>query len=179
VDPSPKAFDTIRIGTIPIIQKLSIEEGYEHFPVAFVNNWDELFKHKDPEAVLRAWMYVLAPYYEHDGFLRKKALSRLTSSYWIGLMHKRLSNHSYFKTLSATEKVQVWNEQQLRARDHVMAVTIETANQMIKDYPHLFSSEADHFNSTGAPPLPPPQPVNHKYLRYLRQRRRRRLGEHR
>ena len=176
VDPSPKAFDSIRIGTIPIIQKISIEEGYEHLPVAFVNTWDELFKHRDPESVLRAWLFILAPYYEHDGFLRKKALGRLKSSYWLGLMHKRLENNTYFQSLSEKEKSEAWQEQQVHARDHVMGVTIEMADQMIKDHPHLFSSDfaSGGTGNGGSPPLPPPPPPptpplgSRKYIRYLR-----------
>ncbi len=43
IDPSPKAWEAMLVGTIPIIQHGTIDDAYERLPVMFVDNMEELF----------------------------------------------------------------------------------------------------------------------------------------
>lgn len=43
IDPSPKAFEAIFLGTIPIIKRGFIDDAYGQLPVAWVDDWSELF----------------------------------------------------------------------------------------------------------------------------------------
>jgi hypothetical protein len=74
LDPSPKAWEALRAGTIPIIEFSTVNDGYEHFPVVFVEDWKELIKHPNGTQLLRVWANKLAPYYEEGSELRKKVL---------------------------------------------------------------------------------------------------------
>jgi len=64
IDPSPKAWEAIMMGTIPIIQHSTLDDAYAHLPVAFVNDWSDLFGNMNVVyrrlEVLRA---ALSPYY--------------------------------------------------------------------------------------------------------------------
>ena len=44
-----------RIGTSPIVQKLTILEAYEHLPVEFVDNWED----SPPITILSRHIYVV------------------------------------------------------------------------------------------------------------------------
>ena len=44
IDPSPKAWEALLVGTIPIIQHSTLDNAYERLPVMFVNEWSELFQ---------------------------------------------------------------------------------------------------------------------------------------
>ena len=43
IDPSPKAWEAIMMGTIPIIQHSTLDDAYAQLPVVFVKDWAELF----------------------------------------------------------------------------------------------------------------------------------------
>ena len=65
LDPSPKAWESLMLGTIPIIQHSTLDDAYKQFPVIFVKNWLELFI-EDKEVVrhrLEVLRQKLAPYY--------------------------------------------------------------------------------------------------------------------
>jgi hypothetical protein len=70
IDPSPKAWEAVMMGTIPIIQHSTLDDAYAQLPVVFIDDWDRLFgevaKVRERLRVLRA---KLAPYYE-DATLR-------------------------------------------------------------------------------------------------------------
>jgi hypothetical protein len=74
LDPSPKAWEAILLGTIPIIQYSTLDDAYERFPVVFVNEWNEIFQNDNVETFLRSQLTRLAPYYENGSELRKKTL---------------------------------------------------------------------------------------------------------
>ena len=75
IDPSPKAWESMLVGTIPIIERSPVSEAYEHLPVAFVNNWGELFSNATRgEEMLKHWVKELAPYYEEGSMLRQRTL---------------------------------------------------------------------------------------------------------
>jgi hypothetical protein len=64
LDPSPKAWEAILLGTIPIIQYSTLDDAYERFPVVFVNEWNEIFQNDNVETFLRSQLTRLAPYYD-------------------------------------------------------------------------------------------------------------------
>ncbi len=73
-DPSPKAWESIRVGTIPIIQVSTIIDAYEHFPVVFIEDWKELINNPATPQLMQIWADKLAPFYEPGSELRKKVL---------------------------------------------------------------------------------------------------------
>ena len=74
-DPSPKAFEAILHGTIPIIQHAVLDDAYEKLPVMFVNDWSELFgSTEEVTQLLQSWLTKLAPYYEKNSELRQRTL---------------------------------------------------------------------------------------------------------
>jgi len=78
LDPSPKAWQSIACGSIPIIKSSVLDDAYAQLPVAFVDDWSE-----DCLSIekLEAWRQQLAPYYE-PGPLRTETLRRLSLDYW-------------------------------------------------------------------------------------------------
>lgn len=80
LDPSPKAFEAMLSGTIPIIQHYPGDDAYRELPIVFVDDWEV-------ETItaerLAAWRDKLAPYYEQPE-LRADVLHRLSSAYWWG-----------------------------------------------------------------------------------------------
>lgn len=93
MDPSPKAFEAIFHGTIPIVRKTLLYDSYHMFPIAWIDEWSDLFNLKDEDrtALLRKWIEDLAPHYEKGSALRQKVLERMTTAYWIEDGHKRLA----------------------------------------------------------------------------------------
>lgn len=77
MDPSPKAWEAIMAGTIPIIQRSVLDDAYSHLPVAFVDSWEELLQPANYSALeirMRNWMKDLQPYYAQGSALRRKTL---------------------------------------------------------------------------------------------------------
>ena len=79
LDPSPKAFEAIIAGSIPIIKYSSgIYSAYKDLPVVFINDWsaDEINYEK-----LQTWVSQYRKYYENLE-LRRETLYKLTFEYW-------------------------------------------------------------------------------------------------
>jgi hypothetical protein len=79
LDPSPKAFESIIAGSIPIIKYSSgIYSAYKDLPVVFIKDWteDEINYEK-----LQTWVYQYRKYYENLE-LRRETLYKLTFEYW-------------------------------------------------------------------------------------------------
>jgi hypothetical protein len=97
MDPSPKAWEAIMVGSIPIIARSTLDDAYQHLPVAFVESWEELLlvveepapedqqqdQQRDQQQGggssklakrLQQWVAELAPYYEEGSALRRKTL---------------------------------------------------------------------------------------------------------
>ncbi len=77
MDPSPKAWEAIMAGTIPIIQHSTLDDAYSKLPVAFVDSWEQLLapaNHTVLVDMLQGWITKLQPYYEDGSALRKKTL---------------------------------------------------------------------------------------------------------
>ena len=89
LDPSPKAFEALLSGTIPIIQHYAGDDAYRELPVVFVDDWE--IETITAER-LATWRDKLTPYFEQRE-LRADVLHRLTSAYWWGkvesVLHRR------------------------------------------------------------------------------------------
>jgi len=94
IDPSPKAWEAILHGTIPIVQHSTLTDGYEKLPVMFINNWDELFTNPEQaEILLKNWLHKLAPFYGKNSELRLKTLNKLKASYWMEQVYHHVDNY--------------------------------------------------------------------------------------
>eukprot|EP01041_Mallomonas_annulata_P000906 gene906-1760_t len=92
IDPSPKAWEAIRAGTIPIILNNTLLDAYTQLPVAFVNNFTEfLYGGISSMNIMKHWLRTLGPYYEEGSALRNQTLYRLSAKYWF---HKALDKLS-------------------------------------------------------------------------------------
>lgn len=89
MDPSPKAFEAIHEGTIPIIARSTVADAYEHLPVMWVDDWESFFRDPNAESLLMQWRNKLAPYYEPNSAMRRATLEKLHTSYWRELMDKK------------------------------------------------------------------------------------------
>jgi hypothetical protein len=78
LDPSPKAWQALLHGAIPIVRSNALNEAYARLPVAFVDDWDESCLSGD---ILRDWVRRLAPQFE-AGAARLSLLDRLGIDYW-------------------------------------------------------------------------------------------------
>jgi hypothetical protein len=78
LDPSPKAWEALMAGTIPIMQHYAGDDAYRELPVVFVDNWAA---ETITEANLQSWLLALAPYFE-DEDRRREVVRRLHSEYW-------------------------------------------------------------------------------------------------
>jgi len=77
LDPSPKAWEAIMAGTIPIIQHSPLDDAYSQLPVAFVHSWEDLLQPESEavlEELLKGWIVKLQPYYVMGSALRNATL---------------------------------------------------------------------------------------------------------
>lgn len=78
IDPNPKAWDALLLGTIPIIQHFPGIEIYRGLPVVIVDFWAP---HTLSQDRLQMWRDKLAPYYT-DPVKRSRVLQMLGSDFW-------------------------------------------------------------------------------------------------
>ena len=74
MDPSPKAWETLLVGSIPIIFNTVLDDAYERLPVVFVSSWEDFFNVEDMGALLQSWVDQLHPYFQPGSELRRKTL---------------------------------------------------------------------------------------------------------
>ena len=79
IDPSPKAFEALRQGSIPVIKESPTADAYRHFPTVVVQTWDESeiseeFLRAEHEKIRAEWP---------DWF---DVVERMKLSYWVRLM---------------------------------------------------------------------------------------------
>ena len=86
LDPSPKAWQTILNGSIPIVRDTALKQAYEEFPIAFVPSWDST---SISENILREWYEHFSNSYGDETF-RSSVLVKLGLDYWWSkiLMHE-------------------------------------------------------------------------------------------
>lgn len=78
LDPSPKAWQTILHGAIPIVRRTGTQQAYAKLPVAFVHDW--LPDTIDPTRLLE-WRDILLPDFDQPS-QRRLTLRRLSADYW-------------------------------------------------------------------------------------------------
>lgn len=78
LDPSPKAWQSVLYGAIPIIRRTPTSVAYEDLPVVFVDAWDADALNADR---LAEWQGSLAPRFD-DPDQRREVLRRLGGDYW-------------------------------------------------------------------------------------------------
>ena len=87
VDPSPRVWESLLSGAIPILEHSSLDEAYSRFPVAYVDAWT-------PDAItpdkLSQWLTELRPYYE-DVDKRRSVLSMMTTDYWWDIIMQKVN----------------------------------------------------------------------------------------
>jgi hypothetical protein len=98
VDPSPRAWQALLCGSIPILEHSPIDEAYSRFPVVYVDAWT-------PDAItpakLEAWLEELRPFYE-DPVKRKEVLRMLSLQYWWDIIQSPLAD-SILKSPASVE----------------------------------------------------------------------------
>jgi len=92
IDPSPKAFEALRQGSIPIIKESPTADAYRHFPAVVVQTWDESeiseeFLRAEDERIRAEWP---------DWF---DVIERMKLSYWVGLMAKARDTREFARPL--------------------------------------------------------------------------------
>ena len=91
LDPSPKAWEAVALGVIPIIKKYEGDSAYRQLPVVLVDSWSE---ESITEEKLVEWKRKLYPYYNTlEG--RLEALHRLSMEYWWDKVENRLEGRAY------------------------------------------------------------------------------------
>lgn len=81
-DPSPRAWQALLCGCIPIIRRSPLDDAYARLPVVFVDDWE-------PDSItpakLERWLDEHRASFE-DPSLRRNVLQMLTLDYWWNLM---------------------------------------------------------------------------------------------
>lgn len=91
LDPSPKAWEAIALGVIPIIKKYNDDSAYRQLPVVLVDEWS---KDSITEEKLAEWKKKLHPYYS-TAKGRLEALYRLSMEYWWKKVENKLEGNAY------------------------------------------------------------------------------------
>lgn len=78
IDPSPRVWQALLCGCIPIIKKSTLDEAYNRFPIVYIDEWNE-------EAItlekLNMWLDKYKSFYI-DTNKRREVLRMLTLNYW-------------------------------------------------------------------------------------------------
>lgn len=77
-DPSPKCWESLMSGCIPIIKHSPVDKAYSRFPIIFVDNWSSDCINQEK---LKEWFEKLRKFYE-DADERRKVVEMLTMDYW-------------------------------------------------------------------------------------------------
>lgn len=78
LDPSPKAWQALMCGAIPVLRHGPLDRAYGQLPVVFIDDWSPAQITQDR---LEVWRRELAPFYD-DAAGRAEVLRRLRLDYW-------------------------------------------------------------------------------------------------
>jgi hypothetical protein len=78
IDPSPKVWEALCVGCIPIIKHSSLDDIYINFPIVFVDSWEYNTINLNN---LELWREKYSKFYD-DPELRKEWVSKLYLNYW-------------------------------------------------------------------------------------------------
>ena len=87
IDPSPRVWEALLCGSIPIIQRSTLDEAYSRFPIVYIDEWTE---DCITEEKLVQWMEKYKTYYENID-KRNNVLNMLTLEYWWNIIKKSMS----------------------------------------------------------------------------------------
>jgi hypothetical protein len=82
IDPSPKAWQCVLHGAVPIVQSTALDPAYDRLPVAYVPEWTAPALQP---AILRNWLAERAPAFDVAAN-REAVLERLGIDYWWALI---------------------------------------------------------------------------------------------
>lgn len=82
LDPSPKAWQALLHGAIPIVRRTALFDAYKRLPIMFVDQWHAS---EISTEILVAWKNALVPHFD-DPMGRKYLLHKLSIDYWWQLM---------------------------------------------------------------------------------------------
>lgn len=78
LDPSPKAWQTILNGSIPIVRTTALKDAYKELPVAFVPSWES---HNISDEILKNWCTKFSQAFD-DKSLESPVIKKLGIDYW-------------------------------------------------------------------------------------------------
>lgn len=78
IDPSPKAWEALCMGCIPIIKRTALDDAYSNFPVVFVDNWESNTINLEN---LKLWKEQYSKFYDEPE-LKEKWFHKLFINYW-------------------------------------------------------------------------------------------------
>jgi len=78
LDPSPKAWEAMMMGAIPVVRKSPTSVAYSELPVAFIEDWRGDFLEKDK---MEEWIAALEPFFQESS-LRENVSYQLSLEYW-------------------------------------------------------------------------------------------------
>jgi hypothetical protein len=87
IDPSPKAWQALICGCVPIIKSSTLNEAYKRFPIIFIDDWTEDII---SEERIKAWEIKYEEFYS-DSNNRIEVLKMLQLDYWWNLIQKDLN----------------------------------------------------------------------------------------
>ena len=83
IEPNPKAFSAIYVGTIPIMKKfINCEILYKDMPVVFIDEWNE---NAITIEKMEKWRNELKPYF-YDPVKRAQVVEKMTTKYWLQII---------------------------------------------------------------------------------------------
>lgn len=78
IDPSPKAWQAIMFGAVPIILDSALKDAYVQLPVVFVSKWEGSCLNIE---MLKKWHHIFSAFHD-DPQQRKKVIERLGIDFW-------------------------------------------------------------------------------------------------
>lgn len=90
IDPSPKAFEALLRGSIPIIRESEVADAYRHFPVLVIPEWEA--RHLSPAILRKARADLLGDWQDWTD-----VLERLSMRYWRDLIIRGESTRLIFR----------------------------------------------------------------------------------
>lgn len=95
-DPSPKCWQAIICGAIPVIEHSPLDRAYERLPVVFIDSWDATNITRE---FLAQWETKLAPFYI-PGEKRTRVLEMMRLDYWHDIISRNDESFQSIAVLS-------------------------------------------------------------------------------
>ncbi len=99
-DPSPRCWQAILCGSIPIVEHSPLDRAYERLPIAFVDSWSD---DAISEEKLADFYTKLSPYYV-DARKRANVLQMLSLNYWINLIENNVFDYDCIASVTESAR---------------------------------------------------------------------------